>query len=365
MQKNEPPSSKKKVADTVAKKKHEPEEAPIGVVTYVMAHVGKSWLDWAVQANALDCNSTQNAVNCTTAITKQYAFGNFTQSCFSITQSIAKASDSNKTRLQSYMSSVCSHEFLKDYSQTLVNDEQLCADFSQHLVKEMPNFTSACTGFFNDGFLARYAQQYHGLIAAEKAEAEAAVNQHRVEAEIAKQRSEIEAKEAVARQSREGMQNASAEADAKFEEAMRSTLVAKKKAEESEAAIALQKRLKEEADAAEKESQALKAKAVAINQHLGISNATANTSNQTVKASANKTTVEQKAKANLNATAGQKHLRISNATTSQQTVTVSLTVKQAPANKTTADTKANHFMTAKSLLNFFQLQLKHMAFMPL
>jgi hypothetical protein len=238
-------------------------EAPAGVVSYIISQASQSWVDLAVQAASSDCNSTHNTGNCSTNVTKGYAFGNFTKSCSSVSKAIVKTSAGNSSRVQSYMSKVCSQDVLKG------KPEELCSDFSQYLVKEMSkyppervnssmNLTSVCTDFFNNGYIVRWALS-------EQAKAE------------------VEAKAAVAQQHHEILQNATMEADKKWEAARQAVVEAKKKAddkkweaaeqaageakkkaEESEKAFELQKHLKAQADAAEKEVHAAKAKAAKV-----------------------------------------------------------------------------------------------------
>lgn len=263
-------------------------QAPQGVAG-VMNQVEHRWLDFALQTSALDCEATHNAINCTTNQTKAYAFGNFTDSCHTVAKAIVKTTAGDRSRVQQYMSNVCSQDILKG------KPEELCLDFSQYLVKEMSEYqhdnlegsmdlVSVCTDFFNSGYLGRYAEQERKSRADEQAAREAEEQRQADLAAEANAKAESDAKAAVARQRLEAMQNATAEADAKREEAVRAAVEAQRKAEASEAAVDVQNRLKAEADAAENEAQAAKAKVAAIhNRH----NAT--TANQTVEP-----TVEEK-----------------------------------------------------------------------
>lgn len=256
-------------------------ESPKGVgVASIMAEVERKWLDQAIQANALDCDDTHNAPNCTGNETKQYAFGNFSQSCHTVAKAIIQTSSGDRSRVQSYMSNVCDQDTLKG------KPEELCLDFSQYLVKEMSEYqhdnlegsmdvSSICADFFRNGYIGRYAEQERQARVEEQAAKEAEERRKADELAEAQARAEVDAKAAVARERLEGMQRATAEADAKREEAVQAAVEAQRKAEASETAKDLQNRLQSEADDAAKEAKTAKAKAAAINKRLATSNTTA------------------------------------------------------------------------------------------
>jgi len=281
-------------------------EAPKGVAG-VMAQVEQRWLDFALQTSALDCEATRNTVNCTTNTTKEYAFHNFTQSCHTVAKAIVKTAAGDRSRVQQYMSNVCGQDMLKG------KPEELCLDFSQYLVKEMSEYqhdnlegsmdlVSVCSDFFNSGYLGRYAEQERKTRADEQAAREAEEQRKADLAAEDQAKAEADAKAAVARQRLEKMQNATAEADAKREEAVRAAVEAQRKADEaqrkaeaSEAALEVQNRLKAEANAAESEAQAANQKVAALHGRVGKRNGT--TTNQTVEAKV-ETKVEAKVEAN-------------------------------------------------------------------
>lgn len=254
-------------------------EVPTGVAS-VMSQVEQRWLDLALQANALDCDATRNAVNCSTNETRAYAVSNFTKSCHTVSKAIVQSSSGDRSRVQSYMSNVCDQDTLKG------KPEELCLDFSQYLVKEMSEYqhdnlegsmdvSSICTDFFRNGYIGRYAEQERQARVEEQAAKEAEERRKADELAEAQARAEVDAKAAVARERLEGMQRATAEADAKREEAVQAAVEAQRKAEASETAKDLQNRLQSEADDAAKEAKTAKAKAAAINKRLATSNTTA------------------------------------------------------------------------------------------
>merc|ERR1719271_92221 len=140
-------------------------EVPTGVAS-VMSQVEQRWLDLALQANALDCDATRNAVNCSTNETRAYAVSNFTKSCHTVSKAIVQSSSGDRSRVQSYMSNVCGQDSLKG------KPEELCLDFSQFLIKEMSEFQHAnlegsmdlsavCGDFFHTGYIGQYAEAEH------------------------------------------------------------------------------------------------------------------------------------------------------------------------------------------------------------
>jgi hypothetical protein len=258
-----------------------------------MAQVEQRWLNWALQAKALDCSASRNVVNCSTNETKGYAFGNFTQSCHTVSKAIVQTSAGDRSRVQSYMVNVCGQDTLKG------KPEELCLDFSQYLAKEMSEYqhdnlegsmdlTSVCSDFFHNGYIGQYAEQEHKAQLDEQAAKEAEEQRKADEAEQAKAQAELEAKAAIARERLAKMQNATAEVDRKRQEAVQAAVVAQRKAEASEAAVDVQKRLKEEADAAAKAAEEAKEKAAVIDQRTHANNATtdqsaSDTKNRTAK----------------------------------------------------------------------------------
>jgi len=259
-------------------------EEPSGVAK-VMAQVEERWLEFALQAAALDCESTNNAANCTTNVTKGYAVENFTKSCRTVSKAIISTAAGDRSRVQAYMSNVCGQDSLKG------KPEELCLDFSQYLVKEMSEYQHTnleggmdlglvCSDLFNHGIVAQHAEQVKQARLQEQAAKEAEEQRKADEAADAMARAEVDAKATVARQRLEKMQNATADRDAKREEAIAAAVKAQRTADASTAAIVEQNRLKEAADAAAKEAQIAQAKAEAIKQRLNNSTLT----NQTVEA---------------------------------------------------------------------------------
>lgn len=168
-------------------------------VAHTLAQVEQRWLNWAVEASALDCDVATNATtciyppcghenitNCTTHVTKGYAFGNFTQSCQIVSKAIVMTSAGDRTRVQVSMSKVCSQDALKGKR---FSGEELCLDFSKYITREMSeyqhanvegsanffrsaNLSSVCFDFFHNGF-ARYVGQEQQARLADQAAMEA------------------------------------------------------------------------------------------------------------------------------------------------------------------------------------------------
>lgn len=247
--------------------------APQGGVAKVMSQVEQRWLNLALQATALDCETTNNAANCTTNVTKNFAVGNFTQSCHTVSKAIVQTSAGDRSRVQAYMSNVCGQEALKG------KPEELCLDFSQFLIKEMSEYQHAnlegsmdlsavCGDFFRSGYIGRYAEQERQARLQEQAAMEAEQQRKQDEEEEKKAQAEVEEKAALARERLEKMQNATAEADAKRQEAVEAAVEAQRKSEASETAVDTQKRLKQEADEAAKAAEDAKAKLSRVHERL-------------------------------------------------------------------------------------------------
>jgi len=258
-------------------------DVSVNGVANIMTKVEQRWLQWALELASVDCSSTNNAPNCTTNVTKEYALGNFTKSCDTVSQAIVKTSGGDKSRVQAYMSNVCGQDSLKGIP------EELCLDFSQYLVKEMSeyqhanleggmNLNATCMDFFNNGYVGRYGEEQRQRLAQAQAAKEAGEQRKAEEAADAQAKAELETKATVARKRLEKMQNATAHATAKREDAVRAAVDAQRKAEESEEAEEVQKRLKMEAETAEAEAKAAKDKVESMDKTKAARNA-----NQTVE----------------------------------------------------------------------------------
>jgi len=255
-----------------------------GGVAAVMSQVEQRWLNLALQATALDCVAPNNPINCSTNETKFFAVGNFTQSCRTVAKAVVQTAAGDRSRVQSYMSNVCGQDALKG------KPEELCLDFSQFLIKEMSEFQHAnlegsmdlsavCGDFFHTGYIGQYAEAEHQAQLQAQAAKQAEEQRKADEEEEKKAQADVEEKAALARERLEKMQNATAEVDAKRQEAVEAAVEAQRKAEASEAAVDVQKRLKEQADAASKAAEDAKAKLGNIHDRLH--NSTANANNQT------------------------------------------------------------------------------------
>lgn len=245
-----------------------------------MAQVEQKWLDLALQSQSLDCDASHNAPNCTTNTTRNDAVGNFSQSCHTVAKAVMRTASGDRSRVQAYMSNVCGQDKLKG------KPEELCLDFSQYLVKEMSEYQhenmeggidlfAVCQDFFNKGYLAHYAQQEREAREAEQAAIQAEWERKQEQDAQAQANAEFEVKAKQARERLEAMHNATAQADAKRQEAVQAAVEAQRKAQASEDAVEMQQRLKAEADAAQQELQAAKQKADAINQRVNSKDATA------------------------------------------------------------------------------------------
>lgn len=238
-------------------------------VVGVIAQVEQRWLNLALQYNALDCTTSDNlqvVPNCTTNSTKESALKDFTQSCHTVSKAIVEKSAGDRTRVQAYMSNVCSQDALKGKL------EELCLDFSQYLVKEMSEYNienneksmdlaSVCSDFFQRGTVYRYAEQQRQAEVEEQEEKEVEEQRNADAADEAKAQAEVDAKAAVARERLEKMQNFTAEVDAKREDAVEAAVEAQRKADVSKASADVHNHLHEVAEAAFRAADDAKQKA--------------------------------------------------------------------------------------------------------
>lgn len=236
-----------------------------GGVAKVLADVEQKWLNWSLAS--VDCD-VATASGC--SITGANATAEFAKSCSTVSLAIMKTSAGDKSRMQSYMASVCGSDLLKGQL------EELCLDFSQVLAQEMSeyqhdnleggmNVSKVCLDLFHDGYLGRFAAKEGQRLRDERA-AKAAQEQRKAdEAAAGEAQQEADTKAALARKRLEEMANATAVATAKREEAVAAAVQAQRKAEQVEEAEQVQKRLQVEAEEAAASAQAVKEK---LQQHL-------------------------------------------------------------------------------------------------